>query len=134
MVTAAYWVWIVAAAALVFFGVMALFIAGDATRESMLDKNPDADVDAALTLIRGFGGITIVVGLVIAALVGQVRKGKARMRRALAVLSVVFAFMLVVTTTIGIAYFPLVIVAVAMLVATFLVYRPAAAPWFHRVQ
>jgi uncharacterized membrane protein YhaH (DUF805 family) len=134
VVNAAYWVWIACAAALLFFGVMALFISSDATREAMLERDPDADVDAALNLIRGFGGITVAVGIVIAALVGQVRKGQGRLRRALAVLSVVFAFMLVVTTTLGIAYFPLVIVAVALLVATVLIYRPAAAPWFNRAR
>ncbi|WP_068276498.1 hypothetical protein [Aldersonia kunmingensis] len=130
VVNAAYWVWLAAAAMCVFFGLLQLFISGDAVRDALLERHPDADIDATITLIRGVGAITAVVGVAVAALAGPVRKGSARMRRTLVVLSVVFAFLLVVGSA-SLPIHPLLIIAgMALLIASFLVYLPAAGKWF----
>jgi hypothetical protein len=129
-VIAAYWVWLAAAAMFVFFGLLQVFISGDAVRDALLERHPDADVDATIMLIRGLGGITVVVGVAVAALAGPVRKGNARMRRTLVVLSVVFAFLLVVGSASLPIYPPLILAGLAMLIASFLVYLPAAGKWF----
>jgi hypothetical protein len=129
-VNAAYWIWLAEAAMCVFFGLSQLFISADALRDALLEKHPDADVDATITLIRGVGGITAAVGVAVAGLAGSVRKGSARMRRTLVVLSVVFAFLLVVGSA-TLPIHPLLILAgLALLIASFLVYLPAGAKWF----
>jgi hypothetical protein len=63
-----------------------------------------------------------------------VKKGDARFRGALAVLSVLFALLLILAITVGVAHFGLVLVAVALLVAAVLVFRPAADGWFTRAR
>ena len=132
-VTVAYWIWIACAALLLFFGVMALTASSDGMRDALIERGVD-DVDGVVRLVRGWGGISAAVGIVMALLVGPVKKGDARFRRALAVLSVLFALLLILAITVGVAHFGLVLVAVALLVAAVLVFRPAADGWFTRAR
>lgn len=128
-VTIAYWLWIVCAVLLILFGLLAFTASADAIREQFAEDKRD-DVDAFIKLLRGIGVISLLVGGVVGFLAGPVRKGDRRFRRTLATLSVVFAFLQIFAVIVGLSPFALLLVAVGLLVAAILVYRPQADAWF----
>ncbi len=114
VVDAAFWVWVLAAVALVLAGLL-LALAR-------------ADVPIAY---RGFGAVFAAAGLGLAYLARQTRSGDARFRRAAVTLSFTLAVLLVLFTLMlgqaGLVW----LLAIALLVtAAVLVTRPSAQSWF----
>ncbi|HEY5856415.1 MAG TPA: hypothetical protein VIW24_20870 [Aldersonia sp.] len=81
-------------------------------------------------LVRGWGAISLAVGAAIAFLVRPVRDGDPRFRRTLMVLSVVFGFLQIFASLVGLV--PQLVFPISMLlfVAAVMVYRPAAGDWY----
>ena len=132
-VTAAYWIWIVCAAVLVLFGLLAATASADAIRERLTDQHVSPDnIDAFMQLLRVSGIISLIVGLAIGLLAGPVRAGDERFRRALVALSAVFALIQIGAVIMGLSPGILLIVPILLLVAAMLAYRPASNDWFAR--
>ncbi|MFF0817905.1 hypothetical protein ACFYVR_22475 [Rhodococcus sp. NPDC003318] len=132
-VDVAYWLWIVCAALLVLFGLLALTASGDAVREQLLANGvaPDS-VDALVSLLRGSGGLAIAVGLGTGFMAGPVRAGHPGFRRAEVALTGVYAVIQVLSTAVGVGQLPMLLTAVGMLAAAAVVFLPSARGWFVR--
>ncbi|MFC7449316.1 hypothetical protein [Rhodococcus daqingensis] len=130
-VDAAYWLWLVCAALLVLFGLLALTSPGTAIREQLVERgaNPDS-VDAFIVLLRGSGAVALLTGLGVGLMAGPTRAGDPRFRRAVVALSVVFGVLQLGLMAIGLGQAPVLVVAVLALVASALVYLRSAAEWF----
>lgn len=127
IVTAAYWLWFVGAVLCLLMGLGYLLVSEDA----VLSANPDiADPAALVNLLRLYGGIALVSGIFVGVLSGFVRKGDPRFRRSLVVFSVILAFFQ--AATYAVSGFYAIGIVVCVLLASILVYRPAAKPWFER--
>lgn len=126
-VTAAYWLWFLAAAASLI--ASAAWLTADA---AVIEATRGSVTDPAglATLLRVLGAIALASALLIAVLVRFVRRGDPRFRRTLVVFSGVLAVFYI--GMIGIVGVYGLIVAVPCLVAAVLVYRPSAQPWFAR--
>lgn len=132
VVTAAYISWLVAAILLIAVGMVAFTLPIDQLRDSFVEAGAtDAEVDTFRSVLRAFGVLFAIIGLVTAVLASYVRNGDPRFRRALAALSVVFALFVFVAV---LAFPPILLVSILYLVAVVLVYRPAAREWFVREQ
>ncbi|TSD99559.1 hypothetical protein FOS14_12385 [Skermania sp. ID1734] len=131
--TAAYWVWIVAAVLLVLFGLLALTASGEAIRNNLSQSGVGVDkIGALINLLRGNGLICLLVGIAVGLLAGPVRGGDGRIRRALAALSVVFALLEVAAVVTELSPGVLLVVPILLLVAVVLAYRDSASTWFGR--
>lgn len=131
VVTIAYWLWLVSAVLSIVFALLIFTVPADSLRDTLTEQgSSDAAIDSFLTLLRGVAVISAVVGLVLGALSGPVKRGDARFRRALVALSAVFALIVLVSST----FLPpeVVVVTVLLAVASVLVYRPSAKAWFAR--
>lgn len=125
IVTAAYWLWFLAAAAC----LLTSFAFITATPEVVSSTRPGiTDPQAFATTLRWLGFVVLAIGIVIAALSRFVRQGDPRVRRTLAVFSgALLVFFIGVFGIVG----PYgMLVAVPSVVASVLVYRPSAQPWF----
>lgn len=129
VVSAAYWLWLISAVLLIAVCLIALTLPADQIRASF---SSEAQGNSFLTVFRGLGVMSGVVGLAVGLMSSHVRGGDRRFRRALVTLSGVAAVLLIFAGLV----FPLVplVIAVALVVAAVLAYRPSAREWFHREQ
>lgn len=133
LVDVAYWLWVVCAALLVLFGLLALTASGDAVREQLLANGAKPDgVDALVSLLRGSGGLAVAVGLGTGFLAGPVRAGHPGFRRAEVALTGVYAVIQLLSMAVGVGQLPTLLTALGMLAAAVLVYLPSARGWFVR--
>ena len=133
VVTIAFWLWASAAVVLLLPGLLSITVPTVNVRDQILAAGGTAEgADALVSLIRGFGVLTIVVGLAVGYMTGRIGRGHRKFRRACAVLSGVFAFMLLAATVFGVTAIPILglLGAILLLVATVLAFRPAAMEWF----
>ncbi|AEF39100.1 hypothetical protein [Hoyosella subflava] len=127
VVTAAYWLWFVAAVVCVLMGMGYLL----ATEEILLEEGADAGtVGDQVNLLRMYGGISLISGLFVGVLSGFARKGDPRFRRSLVAFSIMLAIFQI--ATISVSGFYAVAIVVPAITACVLVYRPTAQPWFER--
>lgn len=124
-VTIAFWLWCGAAVLLILFGMLYLTMSADELR-----KAGGENADTLTVLVRGWGAISLAVGVAVAFLVRPVRDGDSRFRRTLAVLSVVFGVFQILASFFGLV--PQLVFAISLLlfVAPLLVYRSSADEWF----
>ncbi|AMY21863.1 hypothetical protein A3Q41_00543 [Rhodococcoides fascians] len=133
VVSTAYWLWLASAVMLIVVCMIALTLPVEQIRASFTDGGAsDEQIDSFLTVFRGLGVIFGVVGLAVGLMSGPVRGGDRRFRRALVALSGATALLL----TFAALVFPfvLLIITIALVVASVLVYRPSAREWFVREQ
>ncbi|MGW6375272.1 hypothetical protein ACWFRB_04295 [Rhodococcus sp. NPDC055112] len=130
-VDVAYWLWLVCAALLVLFGLLALTSPGTAIREELVARgaNPDS-VDEFIVLLRGSGAVSLLTGLGVGLMAGPTRAGDPRFRRAVVALSVVFFVLQLGLLATGLGQVPTLLVSVLALVASVLVYLRSSAEWF----
>ncbi|MBB3037476.1 hypothetical protein [Hoyosella altamirensis] len=127
VVTAAYWLWFVAAVVCVLMGLAYLLV----TEEALLTARENIDdVGGLVNLLRMYGGISLISGLFVGVLSGFARKGDPRFRRSLVAFSIMLAIFQI--ATISVSGFYAVAIVVPAITACVLVYRPAAQPWFER--
>lgn len=132
-VEVAYWLWLVSAGLLVLFGLLSLTASGDAVREQLIEGGVAAgDVDPLVALLRGSGGLAVVVGLGTGFLAGPVRAGDARFRRAAVALTAVYAAIQLLSVAVGVGQLPMLVLALVMVVAAVLVYQKSVRGWFVR--
>jgi hypothetical protein len=130
-VDVAYWLWLVSAALLVLFGLLALTSPGTAIREQLVERgaNPDS-VDEFIVLLRGSGAVSLLTGLGVGLMAGPTRAGDARFRRAVVALSAVFFVLQLGLMATGLGQVPTLLVSLLALVASVLVYLRSSAEWF----
>lgn len=135
VVTVAYVLWLVAAVLLILVALLTLTVPADQLRTALVGQGATStDIDSYLSTVRAVGVVSAGFGLALGFLAGPVRAGIARYRAILVVLSLVVALALLLVVF-GLALFQeLLLVAVILLVACALVYRPAAKEWFSRVR
>ncbi|CRK52542.1 conserved membrane hypothetical protein [Rhodococcus sp. RD6.2] len=132
-VDVAYWLWLVAAALLVLFGLLALTASGDAVRTHLIEAGAEPDVASSLvTLLRGSGALGIAVGLGTGFLAGPVRAGDARFRRAEVALTGVYVMVQLLAVAVGVGQTQMLLCALLMAAAAVLVYLPSTRDWFVR--
>lgn len=119
-VSAAYWVWLVAAVLAVLTGV---YLASAGATVSSTS-------DGLRRLAVGVGVINVLVGLGLGFLAARVRAGEPRSRRALVALSIVYAFFGVVQGVVGLVVPVLLLAALLVLAAVALVATPSARAFF----
>lgn len=124
-VSVAYWIWVVCAAVMVLFGLLATTTSVDAIR-----GRHGSDVDAFVWLLRGIGVGSVVFGVVIGFLAAPVRAGDRRLRALVVVLCGVFALAAVAVVAIGVLAPVLLVIPILLSVASVLVYREGAREWF----
>ncbi|OZE99562.1 hypothetical protein [Rhodococcoides fascians] len=131
VVTAAYLLWLIAAVLLVFVALITLTVPVDPLRTSLADEgNTPAQIDSYLGTLRLLGAGCGLLGLVLGFLAGPVRAGHARMRAVSVLLSLVTVLLLLVVVF-GFGLFSeLLAVALVLIAACVVIYRPAATPWF----
>lgn len=127
LVSAAYWIWVLCAAAMVLLGLLALTTSSAALREQL-----GSDADSFVALLRGVGGATLVFGLAIGFLAAPVRAGNARGRAVEVVLSSVFALAAIALTVTGVLAPVFLVIPLLLVVAGVLVFREGAREWFRR--
>ncbi|MBY6367114.1 hypothetical protein [Rhodococcoides corynebacterioides] len=134
LVTVALVAWVVGAVAVVLLGLLSLTFPVSTLRTQILDGGGDAsDADGVITILRTVGALFVAVGAGVGFLAGPTcRRGDARFRRALMVLSALAALFLLGSVLIGFAVVPLLatVGALTFVVGSLLVYRPSVAPWF----
>ncbi|MFM1725838.1 MULTISPECIES: hypothetical protein [Rhodococcus] len=126
-VSVAYWIWVLCAALMVLFGLLAATTSADAIRGSH-----DSDVGAFVWLLRGIGVGSVSFGVAIGFLAAPVRAGDRRLRSVVAVLCGVFALAVVAMVAIGVLAPALLVIPVLLSVACVLVFREGAREWFER--
>ncbi|MCA1006024.1 hypothetical protein LCL87_09855 [Rhodococcus hoagii] len=126
-VSVAYWIWVLCAAVMVLFGLLAATTSADAIR-----GNLGSDADAFVWLLRVIGVVSVVFGVVIGFLAAPVRAGDRRLRAVVAVLCGVFALAVVAMVVIGVLAPVLLALPVLLTVASVLVYREGARDWFEQ--
>ncbi|CCQ15148.1 putative uncharacterized protein [Rhodococcus sp. AW25M09] len=129
VVSAAYWLWLASAVLLIVICMIALTLPADQIRASFSSAEQG---DSFLTVFRGLGVISGLVGLAVGLMSSHVRGGDRRFRRALVSLSGAAAMMLIFAGLVF-PFVPLVI-TVGLIIAAVLVYRPSAREWFQREQ
>ena len=123
--------WIVCAAVLVLFGLLAATSSADAIRQRLTEQHVSADnIEAFMQLLRITGVISLVVGLAVGLLAGPVRRGDERFRRALVALSAVFALIQIAAVLFALSPPVLLVVPILLIGAGILVYRPGSRDWF----
>lgn len=136
VVTIAFWTWMFAAVLLVLLGMLSLTVSADAVRAAVVrDGATAATAESVLTLLRGVGVLSLVVGGALGYLTGRAGRGDRRFRRAAAALGTVFAFVLLGSTLLGLVVVPILglAAAIALLTGTVLMFRPPALDWFDAV-
>ncbi|MBP1162499.1 hypothetical protein ABIC28_000031 [Rhodococcus sp. PvR044] len=130
-VDVAYGLWLVCAALLVLFGLLALTSPGTAIREQLVEHgaNPDS-VDEFIVLLRGSGAVSLLTGLGVGLMAGPTRAGDPRFRRAVVALSAVFFVLQLGLLATGLGQVPTLLVSLLALVASVLVYLRSSAEWF----
>jgi len=131
VVSVAYWIWVLCAAAMVLLGLLASTTSADAIRDQL---GPDADADAFVWLLRGVGVTSLVFGLVIGFLAAPTRAGNVRPRNAVVALSAVFAVATIALSAVGLIAPLLLAIPLLLVVASVLVFREGAREWFRREQ
>ena len=132
VVTAAYVLWLISAVLLIAVGMVAFTLPIEQLREAFVEAGAtDAEVDTFRSVLRAFGVLFAIIGLVTALLAAFVRNGDPRFRRALAALSIVFALFVFVAV---LAFPPILLISIMLFVAVVLIYRPSARGWFVREQ
>lgn len=127
-VTAAYWLWVSSAVISVFSGLIFITQNRESIAAKLAADATAADVDTQLELLRVIGGISIVLGLIVGAFAGVMRKGDARARRALLAISACFG---PIQIAIGVLLTGAgVLIGALMIAAAYLAFRPSAKPWF----
>lgn len=129
-VSAAYWIWIVCAAILVFFGLLAVTTSADAIREQLAENGKADNADSFLRLLRGSGILSVIVGVAIGLLAAPVRSGDDRFRRAIVALSASFGLLQIAGVILGVSPGILLLVPVLLMTAGILVYRQSSNDWF----
>ena len=129
VVSAAYWLWLASAVLLIVVCMIALTLPADQIRASF---SSEAQGNSFLTVFRGLGVISGVVGLAVGLMSSHVRGGDPRFRRALVTLSGIAALLLIFAALVF-PFVPLVI-TIGLVLAAVLVYRPSAREWFQREQ
>ncbi|SNT38107.1 hypothetical protein [Rhodococcoides kyotonense] len=133
VVNAAYVLWLIAAVLLVLVALLTLTVPVDQLRPALEQQGTSsAAIDSYLSLIRVVGVVCAVLGLVVGFLAGPVRAGHGMLRRALVGISIFAALVLVLGVLALGAFQELLAIALVLLVACMLVYRPSARSWFHR--
>lgn len=129
VVSVAYWLWLASAVLLIVVCMIALTLPSEQIRGSFETAEQG---DSFLTVFRGFGVISGVVGLAVGLMSGPVRGGDRRFRRALVALSATVSLLLIFASLV----FPVAptVITVGLILAAVLVYRPSAREWFHREQ
>ncbi|RVW01820.1 hypothetical protein [Rhodococcus spongiicola] len=129
LVSVAYWIWVVCAAAMVFLGLLAMTTSADAIEERL-----GSDADSFVGVLRGIGIASLLFGLVIGFLAAPVRAGNPRLRNVVVLLSAVFAVAAIALSTVGVIAPVLLVVPLLLVVACILVFREGAREWFRRRQ
>jgi hypothetical protein len=113
IVDAVFWLWLLAAIALVVLGMLMALTQGDLP-----------------PVFRGAGIMFAVAGLALGYLAGRTRAGHARMRRAAVGLALALGVLLALFTlmTGGVLW---LIPMILTMVAAVLIMRPSAQDWFH---
>ncbi|CAM3217142.1 Integral membrane protein [Prescottella defluvii] len=125
VVSVAYWIWVLSAAAMVLFGLIALTTSTDAIRGQL-----GADADTFVWLLRGVGAVSVIFGLAIGFLAAPVRAGSRRLRTAVVGCSSVFALVAIALSAVGVIAPALLVIPLLLLLASVLVYREGAREWF----
>ena len=125
VVTIAFWLWCGGAVLLILFGLLYLTMSTETIHEAGGEH-----ADALTVLVRGWGAISLAVGAAIAFMVRRVRDGDSRLRRTLAMLSVVFGVIQILASFFGLVPQLVFPISLLLFVAPLLVYRPRAADWF----
>lgn len=130
-VTIAYTLWLVAAVLLILVALLTLTVPVDQLRTSLAGQGATAsEIDSYLSMIRVVGVVSGLLGLVLGFLAGPVRAGHARLRRVLVIVSLVVALLLAAVVFVLVLFQELLAVALVLVVACVLVYRPSAREWF----
>lgn len=112
LVTAAFWLWLLAAIGLILTGLTLILSPA-----------------AIPGFFRGAGALWVFSGLAVGFFAGRTRLGDARFRRAAVALSVALVLLLAVFSLMSRGLLWLVIM-ILLLVASTLILRPVAASWF----
>ncbi|GAB2930888.1 hypothetical protein GCM10027047_29240 [Rhodococcus aerolatus] len=131
-VAVAFWAWVVVGVGLVLIGMYLVTGALSLDPASLAGRGLTGDqVTAVRRGLGTFGVIAALVGLAVGFLGSRVRDGDPRARRAQVALSLVFTFVAVAQTVlglVGILVLPLALVLLGCVVA---VTRPSVSSWFH---
>lgn len=133
VVTVAYFLWLAAAVALILLALLVLTAPVDQVRDALAAQGTtESDIDSYLSTVRVVGVVSAVLGLALGFLSGPMRAGHPVFRRLLVILSVVVTLLLLLVV-LGLQLFQeLLVVALILMAASALVYRPAAREWFAR--
>lgn len=113
IVEAVFWLWLVAAIALVLLGLLMAFTRGNLP-----------------ALFRGAGLLFALAGLALGFLAGRTRTGQARLRRAAVGLSLALVVLLALFTLMTGGVLWLIPMSLTI-VGAVLIMRPSAQDWFH---
>ena len=115
LVTAAFWLWLLAATGLIVTGLTLLL-----------------SPTAIPGFFRGAGVLWVFSGLAVGFFAGRTRLGDARFRRAAVALSVALVLLLAVFSLIsrGLGGLLWLLIMILLLVASTMIMRPVAASWF----
>ncbi len=133
VVTVAYVLWLAASVALILLALLVLTAPVDHVRDALATQGTtEADIDSYLSTVRVVGIVSALFGLAIGLLSGPMRAGHPVFRRLLVILSVVVTLLLLMVV-LGLQLFQqLLVVALILMAACALVYRPSAQEWFAR--
>jgi hypothetical protein len=133
LVDVAFWCFVAGAVIMIVGGLMAATASYDGARATIPTTVSDERVHSYLTLYRGMGVGSVVVGGALAFLSGRARRGDARFR--LATLGLGFAAVAVIgvfAIGVGVAQ-PLILLSLLpILVGAALFTRPAARTWYEK--
>lgn len=133
VVTVAYVLWLTAAVLLILVALLTLTVPVDQLRTALESQGATStDIDSYLSTIRIFGVVSAGFGLALGFLAGPVRAGIARFRAILVVVSLVAALLLLLVVFGLVLFQELLVVALVLLAACALVYRPSAREWYSR--
>lgn len=110
-VTAAFWLWLVAAVLLLVGGLIAAM----------------ADIPV---FFRGAGVICMLAGAVLSYLTGRIRSRDPRFRRATMALSLVLVVLLALLAAFGVLHILSLLAVIPLIVGAMAMSRPSAAEWF----
>lgn len=135
VVEVAFWLVLTGAVLLMIGGLMASAANFEEARSAVAATVTDDDLSQYLTLYRGAGLLSVVVGAVLAFVVGRARRGDARFYRATIGLALAAALVIgVFAVLMGVAQLVTLFALSPIVIGVLLIVQPAARIWYSAKQ
>ncbi|ULE34190.1 hypothetical protein [Mycobacterium sp. IDR2000157661] len=131
VVEVAFWIILTSAVLLIIGGLMASAADFDDARSAVASSVTDEDLRQYLTLYRGAGLISVLVGGALAFVAGRARRGDARFYRATVGLALAAVLVVgVFAVVLGVAQLVTLAALLPLLIGVLVIVQPAARSWF----